>query len=586
MTVPENDDELLRQQLDADQLAVASCTDRNLLVLAPPGSGKTRVLVNAAAHRVRHAEELVGYRHARVMCLTFGTDAAREMRQRLQHRPLLVPDQRVWVSNYHGLGLQLLHRYGHLLGWPREAALVPTPANHAIVAEAINDLELRGRSTRDTANAISDLKGRRLSATEPAESLVRIREHYDSLLADRHLRDFDDLILHTIQLLEGHPKVRQVLQDAYPFVFVDELQDTNVLQLDLLAQLVGPDSRVFAVADDDQMIYGWRDAHPANLSQYVERFEAEEISLTGNYRCPPNIVSAANAVIIANERRRADFMESRIEDRAGEVAIIGASGSQAQAVVHEIERAVAAGVPLGEIAVLAPHRFKFDEVLQALDEGGIRYVTPGGGQLSSATVVRILRLALRHLAGGSVTEADAAEAGMANPGAAADVISTSADEAGQGSPRGLLNRLLATFELGTTREPALDADAVRVLAAMVRRAIDDERPATSADLAAALILNWDRLETAALRNEQAVKIMTSFVAKGTEYRLVILPFLNAGLVPYAPRGKEVDWDEARRLFYVALTRAQDRVVLVHDADAAPSELLSLVAPLATSSEVL
>lgn len=579
-------DELLREQLDDEQFEVATHVDGNVVVLAPPGSGKTRVLVNAAAHRVRHSEALVGYRNARVMCITFGTDAAREMHTRLRRRPLYVSHNRMMVTNYHGLGLRLLSRYGHLLGWPRDAGLVPAPANQTLVIEAIEDLGIRGLSPNAAASAISDLKGRRASRGDAASrTLLRLRERYDEKLAERSLRDFDDLILHTIHLLDTQPAVRRVIHDAYPFVFIDELQDTNLLQLDLLGQLIGDDTRVFAVADDDQMIYAWRDAHPGNIDEFVERFNAAELTITGNYRCPPNIVAAANTVIVHNERRREVLMESRVEDRAGEVVVISAvTELEGEVVASEIQQAVASGVPVGQIAVLAPHKFKFDEVLEALDRHKIRWVHPGGDILAGNSTIALIRLALRCVAGGVVATSDVESLGInEEPSEVAATIQEHATDAASGSPGGLLNRLLGTFDLGTVREPVQDEDALRVLATMFRKALDDERPTTPADLAASLLLHWDRLEAAALRAEQAVKVMTSFTAKGTEYQVVILPFMNEGLVPYAPRGKEIDWEESRRLFYVALTRAERRIVLIYDDDRPPSELLTLVKPHATDT---
>lgn len=581
------EDPVLREQLDAEQYDVASHLDGNLVVLAPPGSGKTRVLVNAAAHRVRHAQAIVGYRHARVMCLTFGTDAAREMHNRLRSAPLFVPSSRMLVRNYHGLCMLLLSRYGHLIGWPRDAALVPSPQNDKIITQAIADLGIRSLTARGVSSAISALKGRREdSASDVPATLVAVRERYDEILAERFLRDFDDLILHTVALLDQNPSVRQIIYDAYPFVFVDELQDTNLLQLDLLDQLIGPNTRVFAVADDDQMIYGWRDAHPGNIGQFLERVDAEEKFLTGNYRCPPRIVDAANAVIVHNDRRRDHLMESRVADREGEVVVIGGQSlSDGEIVAQEVERARRDGFQLGEIAVLAPHRFKFDEVLEAFDQHGIRWVHPGGDRLAENLTVALVRLSLRAVAGGTIAAADVTELrAQGGDDAAAAAIAEVAARASNGSPRGLLSRLLTGFELGTVREPTRDPDAIGVLATMFRKAVDDERPADVPDLAAAILLHWDRLEAAALRAEEAVKVMTSFTAKGTEYQVVMLPFMNADLVPYAPRGREVDWEEARRLFYVALTRAEDRVVLIYDVDRATSRLLDYVAPYATWTE--
>jgi superfamily I DNA/RNA helicase len=490
------------------------------------------------------------------------------------------------VSNYHGLGLRLLSGYGHLLGWPRETALLPPPANQTVIAEAIQDLGIRGLSEYDAADAISALKGQRSDATGSASlTLVGLRERYDELLAERFLRDFDDLILHSIRLLQAEPTIRQVLQDAYPFVFIDELQDTNKLQLDLLGELIGEETRVFAVADDDQMIYGWRDAHPGNIDEFVNRFNATESSLTGNYRCPPAIVAAANAVIVNNIRRSATLMQSRVGDRYGEVIVIeAATKSEGEVVASEIERAVTEGIPLGEIAVLAPHKFKFQMILDALDDHEIAWVNPGGDRLAQNVVVKLLRLSLRSVAGGVLTEVDVEPFNFSRP--ASELVATireRAEQAADGPPRGLLNRLVGGFDLGTVREPVREADAIRVLARMVRKAIDDETPTTSADLASSMLLHWNRLEAAALRAEQAVKVMTSFNAKGTEYQLVILPFMNDGVVPYAPKGKSIDWSEGRRLFYVALTRAERRVVLTYDHGRSRSTFLTEIELHATDS---
>ncbi len=580
----ESTDAILREALDADQLAIAACFEGNTLVLAPPGSGKTRVLVNAAAHRVRHARQLVGYDHARVMCLTFGTDAAMEMRQRLLARPLSVPPNRMWVGNYHALAAYFLRRYGHLLGWPRDAGLLPAPTNEPVLSEAIADLGIRNLKATNAASAISAMKGRR--TVDDDGTLQALRHRYDELLKERHLRDFDDLIIHARDLLEQHPEVRRVIHDAYPFLFIDELQDTNLLQLDLLNLLVGENTHVFAVADDDQMIYGWVDAHPENVTEFVERFGAKEVPLLSSYRCPPHIVRAANRVIALNERRRDVFMESRVETRGGDVIVLAAQNmSEGEVVAREIERALADGIPQGEIAILAPHHFKFNDVAASLGSHGIRYVHTQRGRFSSVPLVNLLSLGLRCVAGGTIVPGDIpALPGTKTLALSVAAVRAAAEEASAGSPRGLINRLVASFGLGTVSQPNLDADSVRLLARMARKAVDDENPSTTAELAQAMIRDWDRLERAALRTEDAVKIMTSYTAKGTEYEVVILPFLNDKVVPYAPRGQEIDWQEARRLFYVALTRSKRRVVLIYDAAKAKSTLLEAVESAATELE--
>lgn len=575
-------DLLLREQLDDEQLTLAARVDGNTLVLAPPGSGKTRVLVNAAAHRVRHARHLAGYDHARVMCLTFGTDAAIEIRRRLQARPLAVPSNRMWAGNYHSLSAYLLHRYGHLLGWARDAGVVPSPVNQTVISEAIADLGIEHMEAPVAARKISEMKGERTVHTD--RTLQSLRQRYDKLLAERNLRDFDDLIIHAHELLDRHPAVRKVIHDAYPFLFVDEIQDTSRLQLDLLSLLVGEGTRVFAVADDDQMIYGWRDAHPENIGEFVDRFRAEELSLVGNYRCPPNIVSVANEIIRLNQRRRDVYMESRADNFRGEVIMIAAqTGPEAEIVADEVERAIAQGIPIGEIAILAPHRFKFPEVVESIDSRDIRCVNAGGGEFRCLPFVQLLSLAFRCVAGGTIVAEDMSEITLTElPECNVEKVREAAEGASAGQPRALMNRLLGALGLGSVSRPDQDPSSVRLLARMARKAIDDENPRTSAELAEVLIRDWDRLERAALKSEDAVKVMTSFNAKGTEHEVVILPFLNDGVVPYAPRGSYIDWEEARRVFYVALTRSKRRVVLVYDAQKSKSVLLNTVTPYATA----
>jgi superfamily I DNA/RNA helicase len=570
--------EILRRALDDEQFAVASVQDENLLVLAPPGSGKTRVLINAAAYRLRqHAEN-----NLRVMCLTFSTEAAREMRKRLNDSRLQAQVARSLVGNYHQLSAFLLRSHGHLLGWPRNAGLLIPPDNIRLIEQILRDLGVRFANARNVADAISNLKGRRAGTGPlPAATLQRIRERYDQELHQRHLRDFDDLIIDATRLLRITPTLRTVLHDAYPFLFIDELQDTNLLQLDLLGELIGKTTRVFAVADDDQMIYGWRDAHPANIAEFVERFEVKEKVLTGNYRCPPRIVAAANAVIVANQRRRADLMKSMVDTHQGEVLLDGAYGedAQGQLVGRVVQQAFDEGIPAGEIAVLAPVTFLFQPVYAALDNRRIPYVKLGGrSELRAVPAVAVVGLCLIGLAGGTITDNDLNDMPRwtGEPAVDLDRIRKAVETTRVVPPRAMLPELLASLGLGSVRKPAHDPHKLQLLARMIRRAIEDSEPASTDVLARTMLLEWDRLEAAALHAEQAVKVMTSFRAKGTEYDVVVLPFLNDGLVPYQPRGSTVDWEEARRLFYVALTRARRRIVLLRDLTKPDSRLLDLV----------
>jgi len=567
--------EILRANLDDEQFAIASQADRSMLVLAPPGSGKTRLLTNAAAHRLRSTPT----ERFRICCLTFSVEAAREMRKRLADKSLRVPAHRLWVGNFHQLGASLLSRWGHLIEWPRDAGVLVPPEHEEFIQRLLNELGINANA-RSVATAISNQKGRRAGrAGIQAETLRDVWTAYEEALTERHLRDFDDLIVHALRLLREQPRACEILRDAYRYVFVDELQDTNQLQLDLIAELVGERCTVFGVADDDQMIYAWRDARPENVEEFEQRFGAELHVLRGNYRCPPAVVEAANAVISVNTRKRDELMVSRRTDIDGAVDLYGANGRDAEAelvasyIIEELDQ----GTPAGEIVVLAPQRFWFKDMRPILDQNEIQYIVVGAEDLVSVPTVRALRGCLNAVTGGTILSEEIRNATRL---AREDFVSTATARAAVEAakdvrPKQLLDTLIAGLGLGSVRTPSRDEDGVRLLVRMANQAISENEPTNTAELARVLLIEWSRLESAALRAEQKVKIMTCYAAKGTEYDVVILPFMNDGMVPYERHG--VDWDEARRVFYVAITRSKRRVILTRDTTKADSQLLEPLA---------
>ncbi|MBF6599637.1 MAG: ATP-dependent helicase [Dehalococcoidia bacterium] len=565
--------EILRACLDEEQLEIASQVDRPMLVLAPPGSGKTHLLTNTVAYRLRSTPD----ERFRICCLTFSVEAAREMRKRLMDKTLCAPGHRLTVANFHQLGASLLGRWGHLIGWPRNAGMLVPPERDEFIQRLLDEHGSNAKA-QNVGTAISNFKGRREGrAGIPAETLRALAQAYEEALVERRLRDFDDLIIHTLQLLREQPRVRAVLRDAYRYVFVDELQDTNQLQLDLIGELVGERCTVFGVADDDQMIYAWRDARPENIAEFVERFGAEERMLRGNYRCPPAVVDAANAVIAVNARRRDELMASRRTDIQGEVILDGANGAEdeAELIVGYIIEELDQGTPAGEIVVLAPHRFMFKNLRPTLEANEIPHVVLGMDDFTKIPTVRAVRGCLNAMAGGTALSDEIRTANQLAGERIFPIASArAAVDAGIGSrPRSLMDALLDALNCGSVRAPLRDAEQVRLLNRMLTQAVAEHEPSNSVELAQLVLMEWSRLEAAASRAEQKVKIMTSFTAKGLEYEVVILPFLNDGIVPYKRRGGAQNWEEARRLFYVAITRAKRRVILTRDTSRADSALL-------------
>jgi len=567
--------QILERALDDEQLAIAvASADRSLLVIAGPGAGKTHLLTHVAAYQARRSRGA----QWRVLCLTFTVEAARQMRARLASPALAVPQRRrIEVANFHQLGMMLLGHHGHHVGWPRDAQVLDALEAQELGKEVADELGLRALSGSAAHDAISRLRNNRRPdpGAGPAESLVKLREAYEARLDELRLRDFDDLILHSIRLLDERPDVADIVRSTYRYLLVDELQDTSGWQLEFVARLSGEgQTPIFAVADDDQMIYGWRDARAENIAEWEARFGAERVHLLGNYRCPPRIVEAANALIGHNPAtHRQNLPYSRVSDRQGEILVIHTSGEddEASTITRIVEERLSADVPPAKIAILASVGFLLEPAVAALAEAGTHVIRVGEDPAAARNFARALRAAL-VLA--KTPEQERARAGVRRLLAErlnADELDELVVELGASRSTDALIRRLAEVAGLELDDP--DVSRARQVVALAERETGVEPPAM---VGRRIALEWHRLSRQLQREADAVKAMTTFVAKGLEFGTVIIPGFNEGLVPYARRGNVPNqgwWMDKRREMYVAVTRAQDQVYLLVRGDRAPSRFL-------------
>lgn len=566
---------VLTRELDDEQLAIATqSTEQNLLVIAGPGSGKTRLLTNVAAYQVRRSHPSTW----RVLCLTFTVEAAREMRTRLAARSLEVPARRrLEVANFHQLGMMLLGHHGHHVGWPRDAQVLDALEAQDLAKEVADSLGLRGLSGRSAQEAISRLRNNRQPdpAAGPAESLVALRASYEARLSELRLRDFDDLILHSVQLLEERPDVAAIVRDTYRYVLVDELQDTSGWQLEFVARLTSDGATpIFAVADNDQMIYAWRDARAENIDEWERRFTAKRVQLLGNYRCPERIVDAANALIVHNVTAadRGDLPYSRVTDRMGEILVMHTRGEDDEAaVIASIVAERLKEIPAAKIAVLASVGFLLNPAIGAMIREGIHVVRVGEDPSAASDFARALRAALVLATSPGQDRARARLTRMISSSATPpDIDGLVAELAAHRTIDGLIRQLAELADLPLDDE---DVDRARQVVALAERETGVEPPAM---IGRRIALEWHRLSRRLQRETEAVKAMTTFVAKGLEFNTVIIPGFNQGLVPYARAGTAQTatwWNEKRREIYVAVTRTQDHLYLMVRGDRAPSTFM-------------
>jgi superfamily I DNA/RNA helicase len=473
--------------------------------------------------------------------------------------------------------MSLLGHHGHHIGWPRDAQVLDTLEAQELAKEVADTLGLRALSGRAAQDAISRLRNNRIpdTALVPADSLLALRTAYERRLTELHLRDFDDLILHSIRLLDERPDVAEIIRHTYRYILVDELQDTSGWQLELVARLSNDgQTPIFAVADNDQMIYAWRDARAENITEWEARFGADRAHLLGNYRCPPRIVEAANALIRANpalDREAVPY--SRVTDRLGQVLAIHVNdeqdeGSTIASIVMERRKS---DVPPAKIAILASVGFLLDPALEALKAAGTHVVRVGEDPAAQSTFARALRAALvlattpdqgraldrlRRLLGGRL---------------APEAVDTLAVELRAYRTMDPLIQHLA--DVAGVPLDDVDVGRARQVVALAERESGAQPPAT---VGRRIALDWHRLSRQLQREADAVKAMTTFIAKGLEFDTVIIPGFNRGLVPYVRTGTVQTaswWVEKRREMYVAITRTEAQLYLMVRGDRAPSAFM-------------
>ena len=282
-----------------------------LLVQAGPGSGKTRVLTHRIA---RILEDTPGQRF-KVLSLTFTNKAAAEMRKRIE---ALVPDarERTLLTTFHSFSASILRQHGHHIGIRPDFIILSQEADReALLDEAIQ----KARSERGEGDfkseqllrLVSNLLDNGLSERKAVASLQQRSSHaqaigviygnYRRLMIENNALDFGGLIAETLALLQHKPAVRRQISRVYPYVCVDEFQDTTLAQYEILRLLVNPaTNNLFVVADDDQIIYQWNGASPERLKELQRDFGMEVLQLPENYRCPPKVIGVANKLIKHN----------------------------------------------------------------------------------------------------------------------------------------------------------------------------------------------------------------------------------------------------------------------------------------------
>ena len=654
--------ELNYQHLNPMQREGILTTEGPLLLLAGAGSGKTTVLINRVANLLRYGrgsdteeipmpisedevefleqyvqdpqpemrplmQYLCAVQPARpweVLAITFTNKAAGELKERLE-RMLGEEARDVWAATFHAACVRILRRDIDKLGYDRNFTIYDTDDSKRVLKDIIKELDLEEKTfpPRELLGVISNAKGEMQSPEDFCRlweqrgdwrkiRIGKVYKLYDKKLREANALDFDDIILHTVALLQSDKDTREYYQNKFRYVLIDEYQDTNHLQFLLAGLLTGSHGNICVVGDDDQSIYRFRGADITNILSFEQRYKnARTIRLEQNYRSTQNILDAANAVIRNNEGRKGKTLWT--QNGAGDPVTVKTcynEGDEANFVVGDIMTAYNRGANWRDNAILYRMNAQSNALEYAFKRNGVPYKIVGGVKFFDRSEVkdmlaylcvicnpaddlrlrRIINVPARKIGGASLEKARAL---AATEGKSLFEIVCAAREypelksaAGRMAEFGQLIMELRTLcdnlELvefyGRVCEMTGYVQMLQEKNDMESRGRLENVQELASSISAFLENGPDDPSLAGFLNEVAlytdldgqsdsdncVTLMTMHCAKGLEFDRVYVTGMDEGVFPgNRAMGEQEEMEEERRLCYVAMTRAKKSLTMTH-----------------------
>lgn len=587
-----------------------------VLVLAGAGSGKTRVLTERVAYLINEKRVAPW----QILAITFTNKAAQEMRERIAG--VVDADMRdMWISTFHAMCVRILRRYAEKIGYSKNFLIYDTDDTLRLIKKILERMGLKENKSygeRYIRNLISKYKNdsttldfdQYAEERNPfvAEYAGEIFEEYMQEMHKQNAMDFDDLLLNTLMLLETDNEARSYYQNKFHYILVDEYQDTNMVQYKLIRILSEGFGNIFVVGDDDQSIYAFRGANIRNILEFEKDFPgAVVIRLEQNYRSDKKILDVANCVIKNNEGRKGKTLWSEID--AGEIPVLYAANSEyeeAETIAREIQRLSDDGMRYSDMAIL----YRIHTLSRVLEEklrlyaipyriyGGIsfyerkeikdmvaylniianpaadlqllRIINTPKRAIGSAKVEALAQIAeyngisiLEVMKNANVLIQDKALIKKANE--FYEMYERLSDEYTQKPVHEILEQAyeISGYKKMLEEEQTPEAEArVENIAELVNSAYthDEEEEASLEGFLQniALITDLDSMD-----DKGGVTLMTMHAAKGLEFDAVFVAGMDENIFPSQRAIDEDNVEEERRLCYVAVTRAKQRLYLLH-----------------------
>jgi len=596
--------------LNKEQREAVEAADGAVLVLAGAGTGKTRVLTTRLAHILATRRAWPG----QILCVTFTNKAAREMKERIGALIGGVVEGMQWLGTFHSIGAKMLRRHAELAGLKSNFTILDTDDQLRLMKQLIEaeGVDEKRWPARALASMIDGWKNRGLRPDDVSEGEAQgyafgkgktLYHMYQERLKALNAADFGDLLLETLHILKTNPDILADYRDRFRYMLVDEYQDTNVVQYLWLNLLAKGSGNVCVVGDDDQSIYGWRGAEVENILRFERDFPgAKVIRLERNYRSTSAILGAASGLIAANKGRLGKTLWTE-GDEGEKIKVAGVWDAEEEArnVASEAEDQHRQGHQFSQMAILVRASFQMREFEDRFISLGLPYRVIGGPRFYERQEVRDAMAYLRLIAQG---DDDLAFERIVNKpkrgiGDASVALLHSFARARH------LPLLTASREIAETDElPPKARKALAELAANFSRWTDTSKMLPHTELAEIVLeesgytdmLKADKsaeapgrldnlkefvrsmesfeslagflehvslvMEIAQDESGDRINLMTLHAAKGLEFNTVFLPGWEEGLFPSQRTMDEnglAGLEEERRLAYVGLTRARQRI---------------------------
>jgi DNA helicase II / ATP-dependent DNA helicase PcrA len=604
--------------LNPEQIRAVSHTYGPLLILAGAGSGKTTVLVSRTGRLID--EKCVS--PSEITVLTFTNKAAKELKNRVQIK-LGDSAKGLWAGTFHSLGLQILRRHTKEAGLPSHFGVIDTSDSQSILRELLKDIRIGGKDKFDLQELLEIINRLRVHRKETVgvqdeynELAQVLMPKFEKKMQLLGVVDFEGLLMKPLEMLIQYPEIQAVWQNRARQLMVDEFQDTNNLQMQLIEALVGAERNLAVVGDDDQSIYGWRGAEVKNILDFPKRYApCEVIRLERNYRSTPQILTVANAVIAQNKDRHGKVLKAQSESVAGElpeVFVFSNEEEEADFVTREVRELFQKGRKYSDIAILYRSNSQSGLIESQFRQNQIPYSVSGGTSFFDRKEIKDVLSYLRL----TIAPQDVALRRIINT-PTRGIGDTSIERIAQYAETNNISFFKACLQVDKIELPDKALESIKSLLAFFeslktrmlnnpnqagtelvtamrelgfrdylyqtsRTGEDGERKWLWIEILARIL---DKFFVQAIKNNQVsdstirefvdamdlrqddsddekkdeVSLMTLHSSKGLEFPVVILVGVEEDLLPHRTLGGQVN--EERRLFYVGLTRAEEKLIL-------------------------